>query len=105
MSFIDFYKKENEEVFLSCEVDGLAQALDDLQNDKLSKPVVVDHIEPDFCFELSPKEDLRNNSEILYIQSGQGITDISMAWKVYSWHDGLTENYLIMTMDRKISQT
>lgn len=95
------YKKENEEVFLSCEVDDLAQALDDLLNDRLSKPAEVEHIEPDFCFELSPKEDLRNNSRILYIKPGQEIADISMEWKVFFWHDGLTANHLTVTLDRE----
>ncbi len=95
------YKKENEEVFLSGEVDDLAQALDDLLNDRLSNPAEVEHIEPDFCFEFMPKEDLRNNPRILYIQPGQEIADISMEWKVYFWHDGLTANYLTVAMDRE----
>ena len=42
------YNKENDEVFLSYEVDDLAAALDDLLNDKLSEPTTVELIEPDF---------------------------------------------------------
>ena len=66
------YNKENDEVFLSYEVDDLAAALDDLLNDKLSEPTTVELIEPDFCFELLPKEDLRNNSRVLYIKPSPG---------------------------------
>ena len=94
------YNKENDEVFLSYEVDDLAAALDDLLNDKLSEPTTVELIEPDFCFELLPKEDLRNNSRVLYIQPGHEIVDISMEWKISFWHNGLTANYLTVTLDR-----
>ncbi len=95
------YNKENAEVFLSYEVDDLAQTLEDLLNDRLSKPTAVELIEPDFCFKLSPKEDLRNNPQFLYIQPGREIADISMEWKVFFWHDGLTENHLTVALDRE----
>ena len=94
------YNKGNDEVFLSYEVDDLAKILDDLLNDRLSKPTTMELIEPDFCFELMPKEDLRNNPRILYVQQGHEIADISMKWKVFFWHDGLTANYLTVTLDR-----
>lgn len=94
------YNKENDEVFLSYEVDGLTATLDDLLNDKLSEPTTVELIEPDFCFELMPKEDLRNNPWVLYIQPGHEIADIFMEWKVSFWHGGLTANYLTVALDR-----
>lgn len=95
------YNKENDEVFLCYEVDDLAKALDNLLNNKLSEPTTVELIEPDFCFELMPKEDLRNNPRILYIQLGHEIADISMEWKIFFWHGGeLTENYLTVKLDR-----
>lgn len=94
------YNKENDEVFLSYEVDDLAAALDELINDKLSEPTTVELIEPDFCFELTPKEDLRNNPRVLHIQPGHEIVDISMEWKISFWHDGLTANYLTVTLGR-----
>lgn len=94
------YSKENDELFLSYEVDDLANALDDLLDDRLSESQELTLIEPDFCFELIPKQDLRNNSRILYIQPGYEIADISMEWRVSFWHDGLTANYLTVTLDR-----
>ncbi|MCI9086137.1 MAG: hypothetical protein HFE51_06935 [Clostridia bacterium] len=94
------YNKENDEVFLSYEVDDLTEALDKLLNNKLCAPTTIELIEPDFCFELTPKEDLRNNPQILYIQPGYEIADISMEWRVFFWHDGLTANYLTVTLDR-----
>lgn len=94
------YNKENDTILLSYEVDDLAEALDNLLNDKLYKPTTTEFIEPDFCFELMPKMDLRNNPQILYIRSGHEIADISMEWKVFFWHGGLTANHLSVTLDR-----
>lgn len=94
------YSSENYAVFYPFEVDDLAAALDDLLNDKLSEPTIVELIEPDFRFRLKPKVDLRNNPRVLYIQPGHEIADISMNWEVYFWHDGLTANYLTIALDR-----
>lgn len=94
------YNKKNEEVFLSYEVDDLAVALDNLLNNKLSEPTTMVLIEPDFRFELMPKKDLRKNPRILRIQRGYEIIDISMEWKIFFWHNGLTANYLTVTLDR-----
>lgn len=95
------YHKENKEIFLSFEIDELAQALDDLLHDKISQPTIVEFIEPDFLFELSPKEDLRDNPRVVYIRPGKEITDISMKWEISFWNDGLTANYLTLTLDRE----
>lgn len=95
------YNNDNEEVFLSCEVDDLARSLEDLLNDRLPEPKVVEFIEPDFCFELFPKEDLRNDPRILYIKPGQEIADISTEWKVFFWYGGLTANHLTVALNRE----
>ncbi len=89
------YKGTNDEVFLSLEVDGLAQALDDLISDRLTEPVNVVFVEPDFCFKMSPKKELS-------VENGtHEIIDISIDWQVYFWHDGLTANHLTIAMDRE----
>lgn len=94
------YTKSHDEILLSDEVDALAKALNDLLNDKLTERVTLEFCEPDFCFELMPKEDLRNNPRLLYIRPGHEIADICAEWKVFFWNGALTANYLTVTLDR-----
>ena len=94
------YHKEDDEVLLSCEVEELEHSLTNLLNDKLEGVKEISFIEPDFEFILIPKQDLRNNSNFLYIAPGHEIADIFMEIRVYFWNDGLTANYLSITLDR-----
>lgn len=94
------YQQKNDEVFLACEVEELAQALDDLLADKLSEEKTIACIEPDFNFILYPKQDLRADPNNIYIPKGCEIIDICMDMKIYFWHNGLTSNYLSITFDR-----
>ena len=94
------YSKENDEVLLAREVDELAEALEKLLTDQLSEPTEFTCIEPDFIFELNPKEDLRNNPRYVYIRPGCEIADIDLEWKVFFWHEGLTGNYLSVALAR-----
>ena len=94
------YTKEDDEVLLAREVDDLVEALEKLLTDQLSAPTEFACIEPDFIFELTPKEDLRNNPRYVYIRPGCEIADIDLEWKVFFWHEGLTGNYLSVALAR-----
>lgn len=94
------YQRDNDEVLLSCEVEELAQSLDDLLSDKLSEVKTIECIEPDFNFILHPKRDLRDDPKYTYVQKGYEIADIYMEMKIFFWHEGLTDNHLSVTFDR-----
>lgn len=94
------YQRDNDEVLLSCEVEELAQALDDLLTDRLSEVKTIECIEPDFNFILHPKRDLRNDPKYTYVQKGYEIADIYMDMKIFFWYEGLTDNFLSVTFDR-----
>ena len=94
------YIKEDDEVLLAREVDELVEALEKLLTDQLYEPTEFTCIEPDFIFELNPKEDLRKNPRYLYIQPGCEIADIDLEWKVFFWYEGLTGNYLSVALAR-----
>lgn len=94
------YSKEDDEVLLAREVDELVEALEKLLTDQLYEPTELTCIEPDFIFELNPKEDLRKNPRYLYIQPGCEIADIDLEWKVFFWNEGLTGNYLSVALAR-----
>ena len=94
------YSKEDDEVLLAREVDELVEALEKLLTDQLYEPTELTCIEPDFIFELNPKEDLRKNPRYLYIQPGCEMADIDLEWKVFFWYEGLTGNYLSVALAR-----
>lgn len=94
------YHKENDEILLSCEVEELKDSLEKLLDDSLVDVKEINFIEPDFEFILTPKQDLRNNSKYLYIKPGHEIADIFIEIRVYFWDDGLTDNYLSVTLYR-----
>ncbi|GFI62108.1 hypothetical protein IMSAG049_01281 [Clostridiales bacterium] len=95
------YNKKSDEVLLSCEVEDLDLALTQLLCDKLCKPMEISCIEPDFEFILYPKHDLRSDPRYTYIQPGAEIADIFVEWRIHFWHDGLTANYLTITLRRQ----
>lgn len=94
------YRKDNDEVFLAREVEDLAKSLDDLLNDRLNAPTEFNCIEPDFNFALNPKKDLRLDPKVLYVRPGCEIVDIDMEWKISFWDEGLTDNYLSVSLVR-----
>jgi len=95
------YHKDNDEVFLAREIDELKSALEALLEDRLTEQTEFSCIEPDFCFTLNPKKDLRLDPRHTYIPQGYEIVDIDMEWRVSFWHDGLTADYLSVTLDRE----
>ena len=98
-SWLD-YHQENDEVLLSCEVETLAESLDKLLNDEITEITELPCIEPDFNFVLYPKRDLRDDHKYIYVREGYEIADIYMEWITTFWSDGLTGNYLSVTLDR-----
>ncbi len=95
------YRKERDEVFLSREVEELEAALTMLLHDELKEMREISCIEPDFAFFAFPKKDLRTDPRYRYIQPGCEISDIYLKWRVYFWSDGLTDNYLSVTLGRE----
>lgn len=95
------YHKEDDEVLLSCEVEELEESLTKLLNNELSEVKEIECIEPDFVFSLYPQSDLRDNPKYTYVQLGYEIVDIYLEWKIFFWNQGLTANYLSITLDRE----
>ena len=92
------YHEEEGEVFLSREIELLAQALDNLLNDRLETPTEFNCVEPDFNFVLNPKRDRRLDPRYTYVRPGFEIEDINVEWKISFWCEGLTANYLPVTL-------
>ena len=95
------YQRDSDEVLLSCEVEDLANSLDELLDDKMNKIETIECIEPDFKFVLHPKRDLRDDPKYTYIQEGYEIADIYLDMQIYFWNGGLTDNFLSLTFDRE----
>lgn len=95
------YHKEEDEVFLAREIDELKEALQALLENQLTEATEFCCIEPDFNFILTPQRDLRLDPKTLYVKPGCEIVDIDVEWKVSFWHDGLTANYLSVSLDRE----
>ena len=95
------YHKEDDTVLLSCEVESLEEALTKLLNNEMLEVEEIVCIEPDFNFILYPQKDRRKDPKYTYIQPGYEIQDIYFEWKIYFWNQGLTDNYLSITLDRE----
>ena len=95
------YQSVDNEVLLSCEIEELEQSLTQLINGEITEKKMIEPIEPDFKFILYPEEDLRNNPNYPYVQPGYEIVDIYLEWRVYFWNEGLTDNYLTVTLGRE----
>lgn len=74
------YRRENNAILLACEVEELAESVRKLLNDELNEITEISCIEPDFKFILHPKR--------------------YMEWTVTFWNEGLTDNYLSVTLDQ-----
>lgn len=94
------YTQKDSEILLAREVDELTEALEKLLNNQLSAPTEFTCIEPDFIFELNPKEGMKNDLRCAYIESECERADIDLEWKVFFWHEGLTCNYLSVLLTR-----
>lgn len=95
------YSKTDDEVFLCREVEKLEKVLSALLDDKLNEPVTISCVEPDYTFILYPKRDLRKDPHYTYISPGNEFSDIYLEWKIRFWNQGLTDNYLTVTLKRE----
>lgn len=94
------YRKDHDELLTPEEVDGLGAALTDLLDGKIAEPQEFPMVEPDFVFMLYPIKDLRTDPKYTYVAPGHEFQDIYAEWRVYFWDDGITENFLTVTMYR-----
>ena len=94
------YKRQDDEVLTNEEVEVLAECLERLLNGRMAEPTELECIEPDFLFLFEPKVDVQKNPRVLYVKPGNELEDILMRWRVYFWHDGLTDNHLSVTLNR-----
>ena len=87
---------------LAIEVEEIRDRIEDLLNDKLDKPEKIECIEPDFELHLHPKEDIRNNPDIVYVKPGCEIADIDMDFQVSFWdsNGGSSANRLLLSFGR-----
>ena len=94
------YRKDHDELLTPEEVDGLADALTNLLEGKINEQQEYPLVEPDFVFLLYPIKDLRTDPKYTYVAPGHEFQDIYVEWRVFFWDDGLTENYLNVTLYR-----
>jgi len=97
---VDYNRLDNE-VLLSDEVVDIEEKLTMLLNDQIDQITEIVCIEPDFVFKLYPQKDLRDDPKYTFIQEGYEIEDILVEWKIYFWNQGLTDNHLTVTLNRK----
>lgn len=95
------YHVTNDEIMMTNEIEDLRDHLGRLLTDGLTEEYRLELLEPDFVFVLHPKQDLRNNPEIVYIRPGYEIVDIDMDMEIAFWHEGLTANRLVLSFDRE----
>lgn len=94
------YRKDHDELLTPAEVDGLVDALTNLLDGKITESQEYPMVEPDFVFMLYPIKDLRTDPKYTYIAPGHEYQDIYVEWRVFFWDDGLTDNYLNVTLYR-----
>lgn len=94
------YKLEEDEVFLSFELEELHEKLGLLLEGKMTEREELEMMEPDFTFIFYPRKDLREDPRVTHVRSGYEIIDISVDWTVTFWHKGLTNNYLSAELNR-----
>lgn len=81
------YRKENDEVFLSSEINKLRDYLKDLLDDKMDDIIDYNCVEPDFEFIFNPRD---KENDI----------DIDMELRLYLYNPMLTCNYISVLFNR-----
>lgn len=94
------YHKNHDEILMSEEVDLLVDSFTDLLNGKIETPTELSMTEPDFVFWLYPIKDLRTDPKYTYIAPGYEMQDVYAEWRIYFWNNGITDNFLSITLDR-----
>lgn len=88
------YHKEDDEILLCSEIDGLVDNLTELLNNEISEEKELACMEPDFVFKLYPQTDLRKDPKCTYVAPEH------VEWSICFWNEGLTGNYLTVTLYR-----
>ena len=94
------YHLKRYECLTYLDIDILIRRINDLLNDKLKNEEDFTPLEPDLHFVMSPKFDVRNNPNCIYVKPGSEIVDIMMILEVGLWDNGLTGNSFTMMFDR-----
>lgn len=94
------YRKDHDELLMPEEIDELAIVLTDLLEGRITEPRELPMTEPDFVFMLYPIKDLRTDPKYTYVAPGHEFQDIYVEWRVYFWNEGLTDNFLTLTLYR-----
>ena len=95
------YHKDHDELFMPEEIDELAATLSGLLDGAVTEPLEMAMTEPDFVFMLYPEKDLRKDPRYTYVAPGYEIQDVYVEWRVFFWSNGLTDNFLTITLDRE----
>ena len=72
------YKRQDDEVLTNEEAEHLERLL----NGRMAEPTELECIEPDFCFQFEPEEDVRQNPRVLYVKTGNEWADME---KLYAY--------------------
>lgn len=94
------YRVDHDETLTPEEVDEIADVLTDLIDGKITEPRELPMTEPDFVFLIYPIKDLRNDPQYTYVRPGYEFRDIYIEWRIYFWNEGLTDNFLTVTLQR-----
>lgn len=92
------YCKTDDELLLCSEVEELSDTIKTLLLDEMKQRTELSFIEPDFCFIFNPK---RIDPQLTLFEDNPRVIDVDAEWKVYFWNDGLTDNYLSLSLDAK----
>jgi len=92
------YGKLDDELLLCSEVEELRDIIKKLLLDEITEPKELGFIEPDFQFEFNPKS---IDNQLSLFEEHPQVIDIDAEWKVYFWDDGLTDNYLSVSLIRE----
>lgn len=87
-------------MLLSFEIDDLVEGLTQLLDNKITNICEISFLKPDFEFILYPVSDVRDNPDVIYVKPGHEMIDISLEWRVFFYHQGVTANFLTVTLDR-----
>jgi len=97
-SWIDY--EINGELLDMGEVLSLENRISDLLSGKVSEVKDFECLEPDLQFRFYPKLDIFNDPKIIYVALGHEIADLSADLSITFWNKGLTNNRLILQLDR-----
>ena len=97
-----FFDRTNDEMLTLGEVEYLRNAFDDLLNDRITKKSNVSFIEPDLEFALSPKFDVRESENHIWVREGMEIIDISADLIIHlsDMKDGYNGQTFSLPLDR-----